>query len=100
MRRNRKTGQKREGTVGKKLTFEKGEEVPVQDMKTRKWDTKGTINEVRISDNRTVLCYDLMIADLLTTRHRRYLAKVKNARKAESGEKDKDRATAQPCSQP
>ena len=92
MRRNRKTGQKREGTGGKKLTFEKGEEVPVQDMKTRKWDTKDTITEVRIFDDGTVSSYDLMIGDLLTTRHRRYLAKLKNASDADSIEKRQRRS--------
>ena len=82
--------------MGRKLTFEKGEEVLVQNMKNGKWDTKGIITEVRVADDGTVSSYDLMIA---TTRHRRYLAKVKNAREADSGEKDKNRATAQPGSQ-
>ena len=85
--------------MGRKLTFEKGEEVMVQNMKNGKWDTKGIITEVRVADDGTVSSYDLMIGDLATTRHRRYLAKVKNAREADSGEKDKDRAMAQPGSQ-
>ena len=68
-------------------------------MKTGKWDTKVVITEVRISDDRTVSSYDLMIGDLLTTRHRRYLANLKNASEADSGGKDKGRALTQSSSQ-
>ena len=56
-------------------------------MKTHKWDTKGVITEVRISDDGKVSSYDPKIGDLLTTRHRRYLAKLKNASEADSGRK-------------
>ena len=91
---------KKERTVGKKLTFEKGEEVLVQDLKTQKLDTKGTITEVRVSDDRTVSSYDLMIWDLLTTRHRWYLAKLKNASEADFRGKDKGEAPARSGSQP
>ena len=86
--------QRKQRTVGRKLTFEKGEEVLVQNMKNGKWDTKGVITEVRVADDGTVSSYDLMIGDLPTTLHRRYLAKLKNAREADSGEEDKDRAPA------
>ena len=60
---------KKERTVGKKLTFEKTEDVLIQNLKTRKWDTKSTIMEVRVSDDGTVFNYDVMKGDLLTTRH-------------------------------
>ena len=69
-------------------------------MKTRKWDTKGVITEVRISDDGKVLSYDPKIVDLLTTRHRRYLAKLKNASETDSRGKDKGGALTQPGSQP
>ena len=69
-------------------------------MKTRKWDTKGVITEVRISYDRTISSYDLMIGDLLTTRHNRYLAKLKNASDADSGGKDKGGALTWSGSQP
>ena len=42
---------KKERTVGKKLTFEKTEDILIQNIKTRKWDTKSTIMEVRVSDD-------------------------------------------------
>ena len=73
---------KKQRIVGKKLIFEKGEEVLVQNMKNGKQDTKGVIKEVRVADDGTVSSYDLMIGDLHTTRHRRYLAKLKNASEA------------------
>ena len=66
-------------------------------MKNGKWDTKGVITEVRVADDGTVSSYDLMIGDLLTTRHRRYLVK---AHSADSGEEDKEGAPAQAGSQP
>ena len=71
----------------------------MQNIKTCKWDTKGIITEIRISDNGTVSSYDLMI-DLLTTRHRRNLAKLKNASQADSSEKDKGVAPTRSNSQP
>ena len=58
------------------------------------------ITEVRMVNDGTVSSYDLMIGDLLTTRHRRYLAKVKNASEADSGEEDKGVALALSGSQP
>ena len=61
--------QRKQRTVGKKLTFDVGEDVLVQNMKTGKWDTKGVITEVRVADDGTVSSYDLIIGDLLTTRH-------------------------------
>ena len=83
--------------MGKKLTFEVGEDVLVQNVRTGKWDTKGVITKVRIADDGTVSSYDLMIDGLATTRHRRYLAK---AQLADSGEEDKERAPGQAGSQP
>ena len=93
----RSNGGSKYNSVVKKLTFDVGEDVLVQNMKTGKWDTKGVITEVRVADDRTVPSYDLMIGDLLTTRHRRYLAK---AHSADSGEEDKKGAPAQAGSQP
>ena len=89
--------QRKQRTVGKKLTFDVGEDVLVQNMKTGKWDTKGVITEVRIANDGTVSSYDLMIGDLLTTRHRRYLAKVHSA---DSREEDKGGAPTLSSSQP
>ena len=69
-------------------------------MKTGKWDTKGVITEVRVADDGTVSSYDLMISDLHTTRHRRYLAKLKNASEADPGGKDKGGTLTRSGSQP
>ena len=61
---------------------------------------KGIIMEVRVADDGTVSSYDLMIGVLHTTRHRKYLAKLKNAREVDSGGKDKERALTRSGSQP
>ena len=53
-----------------------------------------------MADDGTVSSYDLMIVNLLATGHRRYLAKVKNASEADSGEEDKGGALALSGSRP
>ena len=50
------------------------------------------IEKVRVSDDGTVSSYDIMIGDLLTSRHRRYITKLKNATKTDFGEENKERA--------
>ena len=74
---------KKERTVGKKETFEIGETVLIQDLKIKKWDTRSTIQKVRVSDDGTVSSYYFRIGDLLRSRHRRYIAKLKNANEAD-----------------
>ena len=68
--------QKRGRTVGKKLVFEEGEEVWVQDLKTGKFKDKGTIESVRVADDGTIKSYAVWIDGILSSRHRRFLAKV------------------------
>ena len=41
----KKRVQKKERTVGKKQAFEEGGTVLIQDLKTKKWDTKRTIEK-------------------------------------------------------
>ena len=43
--------QKCRRTKGKKIVFEEGEEVWVQDVKSSKWKDKGTIESVRVADD-------------------------------------------------
>ena len=83
---------KKERTLGKKQTFEEGETELIQDLITKKVDTKGMIEKVRVADDGTVSSYDIMIEDLLTSRHRRYIAKLKNASEADSGAENMSRA--------
>ena len=56
--------------------------------------------KVRISNDGTVSNYDLINGDLLITRHRRYLAKLKNASEADSREEDKGGSATRSGSQP
>ena len=81
--------QKRGRTEGKKLVFEEGEEVWVQDLKTGKWKDKGTIGSVRVVDDGTIKSYTVLIDGILSTRHRRFLAKVVEPH---SGEENRERA--------
>ena len=81
--------QKRGRTEGKKLVFEEGEEVWVQCVKAGKWKEKGTIESIRIADDGTIKSYAVLINGVLTTRHRRFLAKVVEPH---SGEENNERA--------
>ena len=81
--------QKRRRTEGRKLVFEEGEEVWVQCVMTGKWKDKGIIESVRTADDGTIKSYAVLIDGVLTTRHRRFLAKVV---KPHSGEENSERA--------
>ena len=87
---------KRDRTEGKKLMFEEGEEVWVQCIKSGKWKDKGVIDSVRTADDGTIKSYAVIIDGVKTTRHRRFLAKVK---KPHSGEKNREGTTSQVGSQ-
>ena len=87
---------KRGKTEGRKLTFEEGEEVWVQCIKSGKWKDKGVIDSVRTADNGTIKSYAVLIDGVRTTRHRRFLAKVM---KPHSGEENRVRASSPTGSQ-
>ena len=87
---------KRGRTEGRKLTFEEGEEVWVQYIKSGKWKDKGVIDSVRTADDGTIKSYAVIIHGVKTTRHRRFLAKVK---KSLSGEENREGAASQAGSQ-
>ena len=88
--------QKRGRTEERKLVFEEGEEVWVQFVKTGKWKVKGIIESIRTADDGTIKSYAVLIDGVLTTRHRRFLAKVV---KPHSGEENSERAPSQTSSQ-
>ena len=71
----------------------------IQDLKTKKWDTKETLEKARVTDDGTVSSYDIMIGDFLTMRHRRYIAKLKNTSETDYGAENKSRALARDGSQ-
>ena len=68
----------------------------VQCVKTSKWKDKGIIESVRTADDGTIKSYALLIDGVLTTIHRRFLAKVV---KPHSGEENSERAPSQTSSQ-
>ena len=70
---------KRGKTEGRKLIFTEGEHVWVQCVKSGKWKDKGVIDEVRVADDGTIKSYGVIINGVKTTRHRRFLAKVKQS---------------------
>ena len=69
---------KKERIEGKKEVFEEGERVLLQNVKTKKWDTEGIVQKVRIAEVGTISIYEIKIGDHLTTRHRRYMSNIKN----------------------
>ena len=63
---------KKEPTVGK-LTYEIGESVRLQNIKTEKWNIFGVVTGFRTSDD------DIDIDGTATTRHRKYMSKLRNS---------------------
>ena len=71
------------------MTFEEGEEVWVQCLKSGRWKDKGIIKSIRVSDDGTIKSYAVLLNGVLTSRHRRFLAKVVEPH---SGEENNERA--------
>ena len=82
---------KRGKTEGKKLIFKEGENVWVQCVKSGKWKDKGVIDSVRVADDGTIKSYGVIVNGVKTTRHRRFLAKVKQPH---SGEDNREGAAS------
>ena len=60
-----------------KETYSVGETVRLQNIKTKKWDILGVVTGIRTADDNTILSYD--IDGNITSRHRRYMCKIKNS---------------------
>ena len=69
---------KKERTV-RKQTYEIGESVRLQNIKTKKWNIFGVVTGIRTSDDGTILSYDIDIDGMITSRHRKYMSKVRNS---------------------
>ena len=70
---------KKERTVGKH-TYEIGETVRLQNIKSKKWDIFGVVKGIRTADDDvTILSYDIDIDGAITSRHRKYMSKVRNS---------------------
>ena len=60
-----------------KILYKIGERVRLQNVATRDWDLKGTIERVRTADDGRVVSYDVLTdKEYMTTRHRRYLKRL------------------------
>ena len=65
---------KKEKTDQNKLTFEVNERVCLQDQKTKRWDVQGVVKDVRVSEEGTILSYDIVLSNNhITSRHRRFI---------------------------
>ena len=69
---------KKERTVGKH-TYEIGETVRLQNIKTKKWNIFGVVTGIRTSDDGTIISYYIDIDGTATTRHRKYMSKFRNS---------------------
>ena len=57
-----------------KILYEVGQRVRLQNVSTRDWELKGTIDQIRTTDDGRVVSYDVLPdKGPMTTRHRRYL---------------------------
>ena len=61
------------------MTYEIGESVRLQDIKTKRWDRHGVVTGIRVADDGRILSYDIDIDGTTTTRHRKYMSKVPNS---------------------
>ena len=76
---------KKERTVGK-LTYEIGESVRLQDIKTKRWNRHGVVTDIRVADDGRILSYDIEVDGTTTTRQRKYMSKVPNSNVETEGE--------------
>ena len=59
--------------------LEIGEQVRLQDIRTKCWDTVGVVTGIRVADDGKILSYDIEVDGRETTRHRKYLSKIPNS---------------------
>ena len=74
-RENReKRVRKKEKTDQNRLFFEENERVCLQDQKTKRWDVQGVVKDVRVSEEGTILSYDIVLSNNhITSRHRHFI---------------------------
>ena len=71
--------------------YEVGQRVRLQNIATRDWDLKGTIDRVRTADDGRVLSYDVLTdRNHMTTRHRRYLKPLHKEHDPKTNKDDAD----------
>ena len=84
---------KKDRSVGK-VSYTKGERVRLQDTKTKLWNTEGVVKKVITADDGTIVSYDIDIYGVITTRHRRYMCKIRNVDEEIAVTEEENRAGA------
>ena len=79
--------------------FEIGENVWVQNVKTKKWDKEGTITDVRIAYDGKIVSYDLKLNGADAIRHRRYLRKMVDSEDEDTVTAESDQAEREAAGQ-
>ena len=51
----------------------------LQDIKSKLWNIDGVVTKVRTSDDGTIVSDDIDVIGVTTTRHRKYMIKIRNA---------------------
>ena len=64
---------KKERVVGRKETYEVGEKVKLQNIKTKLWDLDGEVIGIYMEQVDTISSNDINSDGCVTTRHRRYM---------------------------
>ena len=85
--------QKKERTVGKEI-YTESESVCVQDIRSKLWNIEGIVQRVRTADDGTILSYDIDIDGTITSRHRKYVCKIRNSDEVTAVTKEDNRAGA------
>ena len=70
---------KKDRAVGKNETFEIGEKVKLQDMKTKLWNFDGVVTGICTAQDGKIVSYKINTDGCVTTRHHRYMSKVRNS---------------------
>ena len=85
--------QRKERAVGKEI-YSEGERVRIQDIKSKQWNIIGIAKGMQTSDDGTILSCDIDIDGTITSRHRKYMCKIKNSDEATAVTKAENRARA------
>ena len=76
-----------------KIIYQIGQRVRLQNVSTRDWELKGTIDRVRTADDGRVVSYDILTdRNHMTTRHRRYLKPLHEDHDPKANKNDVDNA--------
>ena len=67
---------KKDRTGQPEITSEVNKHVRLQNLQSKRWDVKGVVKDVRISEKGTILSYEIVLPNNhISTRHRRFIRK-------------------------